>query len=124
MPLYWLMMKNRLEHPKTDVISEDRTAGCDAGIKTALVVSYPDGTVKKFDNHHRLTKGLKRLKIEQKILVRKKVSFVEQTNSEGKTFQQRLPSKGYCKQREPLNFPKSDASRRFFIVDLWVKWER
>ena len=89
--------------PKADVISEDRTAGCDAGIKTALVVSYPDGTVKKFDNHHHLTKGLKRLKIEQKILVRKKVSFVEQTNSEGKTFQQRLPSKGYCKQREKIS---------------------
>ena len=98
-----VLVDDGVEHPKTDVISEDRTAGCDAGIKTALVVSYPDGTVKKFDNHHRLTKGLKRLKIEQKILARKKVSFVEQSNSEGKTFQQRLPSKGYCKQREKIS---------------------
>ena len=98
-----VLVDDGVEPPKTDVISEDRTAGCDAGIKTALVVSYPDGTVKKFDNHRRLTRGLNRLKIEQKILARKKVSFVEQTNSEGKTFQQRLPSKGYTKQRERIS---------------------
>ena len=98
-----VLVDDGVEPPKADIISEDRTAGCDAGIKTALVVSYPDGTVGKFDNHRRLTKGLKRLKIEQKILARKKVSFVEQTNSEGKTFQQRLPSKGYSKQRGKIS---------------------
>lgn len=98
-----VLVDDGVEPPKADIVSEDRTAGCDAGIKTALVVSYPDGTVKKFDNHRRLIKGLKRLKIEQKILARKKVSYVEQTNCEGKTFQQRLPSKGYSKQREKLS---------------------
>ena len=94
--------------PQPDVITPEKTAGIDAGIKKALIVFHPDSSIESFDNPKTLAKSHKRIQMLNKILSRKKVSISIEKDVTGKEKKIRHESQGYkaIKQRLALTHEK------------------
>ena len=88
--------------PQTDVITKERTAGIDAGIKKALVVYYPDSTTQYFANPHVLEKQLQAIQKLNKILSRRHVEVSVEKDENGKGRKIRHESRGYQRVKQRL----------------------
>lgn len=88
--------------PQPDVVTADRTAGIDAGIKKALVVYFPDDRIETFENPRVLHKHLKRIQTLSKILSRKQVEVRFEKDENGHERKVRYESRAYQEVRKQL----------------------